>query len=557
MSNNIAARIWSQQQVGYVEQTSVDGDAMSRVSFGVTSSAGASNGTTLIDVNNISGASKTYNGRYWVRILSGTNQGQRKRIVSDDGAGTLTLEGNGFPNQVAISVNYEIWKSPEPVIVVGTSSGATNIVDAHRTDTDSASNSPWVGYYACAISGTQRGLFAKITGCVPGTGTFTVGSGFSGALTAGDVLVLRKFIEARSLKCALTETYEAKPPNRINFSLGDGITGVRGGQVDFSTYITPSGTLAATGTVANPSVLSGLFKACGLPETIDLSGTVDTGSTTTAIKITAGEITNFHVGQAIQYNGNVTFITAMTAGGGSADTLTVSPALPAAPIAATTVYACRGYTKSTSGDYYGATIEAEIDGIRHIMTGCKGNVSGADAAVPNLNFVLMVDDWSREYEPTPFIVGSAYTTTAPVMSSAKAAYASGTGIDIGGFTFTAGVKTVPKNVQGSKGINGRVGYHLSDYACGGTFKEIIASDDKLTADQRWLVRTARDIAVVMGSGGSCCAIRMPVCKQIGEPTPTDAGGLVEAPNVLQAQDAGTASNGTTQVKVPDFGIFLF
>jgi hypothetical protein len=98
--STVAARVWSQQILGYCPHTSVSGETWQFIQAGTTTSNGASGGTTLIDTSGDSGGADTFNGRYWVEIVTGTNKGLWKRVVDDDGAGTLTLENNGYPNRV-------------------------------------------------------------------------------------------------------------------------------------------------------------------------------------------------------------------------------------------------------------------------------------------------------------------------------------------------------------------------------------------------------------------------------------------------------------------------
>src|SRR5689334_8455975 len=128
----VAARLFNQQECRIASHTSVSGNTWQFVKKGTATSSGAADGTTLIDTNGDSGGADTYNGLYWVKILSGTLTGQWSRVVDDDGAGTLTFEDTGFSAQVASGVQYEIWLSPDPVVVVDSSSGETNMVDAGR-----------------------------------------------------------------------------------------------------------------------------------------------------------------------------------------------------------------------------------------------------------------------------------------------------------------------------------------------------------------------------------------------------------------------------------------
>ena len=558
--SSIAARIWEQQILAYCPHTGVSGEAWSLVKRGTTTGAGAANGTTLVDTGGDSGGADTYTGSHWVKILSGSNQGLRKRIVDDDGAGTLTLENNGFPNQVASAVEYEIRLSPDPVVVVETSSGETNMVDATRSEAAINGAAFWLDYYACPITGSRRGKIAKITGFTAGTGTFALAAGLGGALAAGDVVLLRKFLEIGNLALGPTEEYHPRLQNRVNLSRGDGVVGARAGTVGFNTQVVGTGSLAAAASVANTCPTHGLFQACGLEEVVATAAVVGAGSTTTAVTVATGTWERFvKVGMAVMWNGNVSFITAITDGVAGVDTLTVSPALPVAPASGDTLYAGRMYEQSIDADTLGVLIEVEIDGVLTTFTGCKGNVEITDAAVPEFAFTLQADDWTREVEAAPYVPNTALTTTPPVLQSDRIAYLDTTKVDIRGFTSTPGTQVVAKMVQGSGGMNGRSGYHVTGYQSGGTWREIVLSgSENVGRDSAFLARTPYALSVVYGSHGKCMAVRMPVARLIQSPHPESAEGMVEHPAVFEAQDAGVADDGVpTSIKVPNWALHMF
>lgn len=543
--------VHSQQQVAYCPHTSTSGEVWQLVRRGACTSAGASNGTTLIDTGLTVGAD-TYTGRYWIEILSGACKGQWKRIVDDNGTGTLTLENNGFSAQIASAVEFNLWFSPDPVVVVDSSGGATNVVDAVRAEADDF----WNGYWLVVISGTRRGQKAQVTDFTSSTGTFVVGTGLAGALSAGDVCVLRKFIEAE-VTLGVQQEYVARQFNRINFSRGGGIPGARSGTIGLKTHVRPSGSLAATGVKANKPECSGLFQAAGMTETVNTSATVGAGSTTTAVKINTASWENFTIGGLVMYDGNAAFIESMEDGGVGVDTLNVNPPLPAAPASSDTIYASTMYALDTAAAQYGALVEIEIDGVRHTLTGCKGNVSMESGAVPMFNWQLSVDHWIREREASPLTnATSAYSTVAPVLEKDLVAYLDTTATNIGGLTATPGAAVAPRKVQGSTGINGRTSFQTITYAPGGTFRELIsASGDALSQDQYFADQTSRKLSVVFGSHGSAFAVRVPAMRLVETPTPVDEGGLSAAPSVFEAHDAGTATDGASDVqKMPDFSL---
>ncbi len=556
--SSIATRVWAQQQLAYFPHTDVSGDSWQFVKKGICTSSGAAGGTTLIDTNGDSGVVNSYDiGTYagkWVHIISGAQQGEWKRIITDSGAGTLTFEDNGFSGQIVSGVSYEIWTSPEPVVVVQSSSGATDCVDARRTD---EVDDFWKNYWMIPITGSRRGEKAQITGSTQSTGTFVLGSGLSGALTAGDVCLLRKFIEPEGLAVNVTESYDPRPMARVNFSRGDGIVGVRGGTVAFSLQATPSGSLSATGSKAGASIAAHLLEAGGLGETIGTSMTVGAGSTTTAVTVTTGTGERCTAGMMVLWNGNATWVESVTDGGAGVDTVNVSPALPVAPAASDVLYATRMYAKSTTGNVRAVGFEWEVNGIRTTVTGCKGNVQVQDGPIVKLNFSFQVDHYTREIEATPYNAASAYVTAAPVRTADRVAYLDSTRYDIGGFTASPNTKVAARQVQGNYGINGRAGFQVTDYDAGGSFRSLSSvATDTLPQELRWSVRTAKKISVAFGGAGSTLGVRAQVAQLVAVPAPANAGGVVDVPEVWQAQDAGTATTNLTTTKFPDFTICL-
>jgi hypothetical protein len=553
----VTAKIYNQALFGYVPHTSVDGETWQLIAKGYTNSAGAADGTTLIDSSSPSGGADTYNGRYWVHLLGGSYRDQWKRIIDDNGSGTLTFENNGFPGQVTSGVAYEIWKSPEPVVVVDSSGGETDCVDAYRTEADTATADFWDGYYLVPITGNRRGKVAEITAFTPGTGTFVLATGLGGALAAGDVCLLRKWVEVSNVSLPKVHDYIKRPMNRVNFAVGDGLLGARSGEVSFTTWVYGSGTLAGADTPANASVLSGLFGAAGLEEAIGKTAQIGAGSTTTAVKVVTGKWENLTIGQLVQVNGNIRRITAQTDGGAGVDTVTVSPALPYAPASGDLLRGMRCYQKSTDGDgMYGVTIEFEVDGIRHTMTGCKGSVDLIDGPVVSLSWKFQCDHWMRDNEAAPYYA-SYSTSLNAVLNHERQAWLTTTGVDIEGFTATPGSVHAKRKVQGSEGINGGAGYQLADYNCGCTFNSIVSSTDDLSHDVAYGSRSEYSVLVVYGGHANAFAISIPAARLVASPHPENKDGLVGVMYNLAALDAGTATDpDSTVVKVPDFSFCL-
>lgn len=549
-------RVWKQSLFRLFPHTSVDGEQWQRIGYGVTSGAGAADGTTLEATSFQSGGADAYNGRYWIEILSGTCKGQWKRIVDDD-AGAYTLEGNGFSAQIASGVQFAIHKSPEPVIVVDGAADTTHFNDDYRDENDN----DWTNWWVMPITGNCRGEISRITAFDKtggaSEGLFTVSPAFSQSLAAGDVLKIGKFIEIEITALPDGPEYHARPNSRVNYAVGPGVIGARGTDFSFNSRIYGSGYSAAAGSEAARSDFHALMSACGLDARLGTSSTVGAGSSTTAVKIATGSWENHQIGDLVMHNGNIRRITALTDGAGGVDTVTVSPPLPVAPTSGDTLYAIANYQKSAdAATLYGCGFEVEIDGINTIMTGCKGSIDIMTGNPAEISCKMMVDHWIREYEDAPYNPGPAYTYytgTGSILGKDMMAWADTSQIDVKGFTATNGRKAVARAVAGRYGVNGRAGFHHTDYACGATYREISVDGAELEAENRYLAGTNRALLVQLGAHANAIAIAIPVAHHIGAATPENGDGLVDVPNVLEAQDAGTGTDPDNNItKVPDW-----
>src|SRR3990167_4043039 len=313
-------------------------------------------------------------------MLSGTAIGEMKRIVDDDGAGTLTIEGEGFTAQIDSGDEYEIWQIPDAGVgVVDSSGSATDVVDATKSEADIDAVDFWQHYYMIPISGGQRGRIARVTSCVAATGTFVVGSGFTAALTAGDVFLLRRYVEVGNFDPGFAQEYLPRPMNRVNFATADGTIGAQGsGQLSFEVQIAGSGSVVGNAATPDPTPLDALIECVGLAKVIGTGTLATAGGSTTSVEITTGTHERFEIGQMIIHKGNATFITDKTDGAGGDDVLTVAPPLPVAATAADLISPTRMYKKTITADVRGCVIDWALDGIRHTFFGCKGNVEFVD-----------------------------------------------------------------------------------------------------------------------------------------------------------------------------------
>ena len=558
----VGSRVWKQVLCRIFPHVSTDGEDWQKITTGTATSNGSAGGTTVISTGVISGAADAYNGRYWIEMRSGTCKGQWKRIVDDDGAGTYTLENNGFSAQIDSGDEFAVWKSPEPVIVAdGAGGGAglttTTLDDDYRDEDDDF----WNGMYLMPITGTLRGQIKQITDFDKTGGAqeglFTFGA-FTAAPAAGDVFLLGRFLEIEV--SALPDQYEyiPRPMSRVNYSIADGSTGSRGGDFAFKTRVHGSGTLAAADAEANKSVLDPLFSAAGLEVSAGSSATIGAGSTTTAVKVLTGKWENFVIGQCVEYMGNIRRITAQTDGGAGVDTITVTPPFPSAPVSGQVLHACRTYKKSVDAvALYGCGIEIEIDGVRTIMTGCKGNLELIHGPAIEFSWSFSVDHWTIEYEDAPYNPWSAYSGVEQIQGRDMWAWIDTTQVDIKGFSAYVGREIAARSVGGRYGANSRAGFHHTGYMCGATFTEIMADGAELEAINDFTSRQYYALMVVYGAHADAVAVTIPVGRYTQYPVPKNGDGLVEATRVLQAQDANTSTNPDgTIIKIPDFAISL-
>jgi hypothetical protein len=558
---SLSVRVANQVAFGYVPHTTVSGENWQLIAKGATADTSK---TAVSDAAITSGGADAYNGKYYIRFTSGVNKGEWSRIVDDDGSGAYTVQG--FSTTTSAGDTFEIWKSPEPVVVAEGTPSTTTFSDDTRDEDDNF----WVDYYAVPITGNLVGEIQKIsafdkTGGAS-EGLFTVASAFSQAPAAGDVILLRRFLEVGNVSNGCTFAYEPRRMNRVRFGRGDGQLTVKSGTFGFSTDLYASGATVSAGTNAKASPLSGLLTACGFEETIDSSSNINSSSTAGAVKLDSGSWENHSVGNAVVASGELRFITDLTDGGAGTDTVDVSPNLSFAPAASDIAHACRVYTPTTDAVTLGVVLDYDVDGVRTIMTGCKGNVTlNMSENKVAMEWSFNVDHWVRYNSSTtePYASASGYyPSQVPVLSSDRVFYVdagSETKLDVSGLTASLNVETSARSVQGSSGINGRSGHNVVNLDPTLTFRELMGATDELLADNRFLQRDSLEVVLVLGGHENSAGIRIPVGRIIADPRPEDENGLVSTPSVVQAQDAGTATRtGATAaiVRVPNFALAL-
>jgi len=551
---SVTSRVSQNASLAFVEHDPGNSEETWQLVFSAMTN-GAGTATTVVDSQRASGSANTFNGRYWVRMTGGANKGLWKRIVDDNGTGTLTLEGAGFPAAPGTLTGYEIWKSPEPVVVVTSAASGLSFADTARDEADDF----WNGYYIVALSGALRGEKSEITDFASASGTFTVGTAFSAAPSAGDVFALRQYVDAKSVNNGLSQAFNERPVHRLDGSRGDGSVGVKSGTFGFDAPALPAYKIGST--VVQPP-LGGLIKACGFKlvnSNLATGSAMASGSTTTQIELDTGTWEDFSIGTVVNIRGEQAYITALADGAGSEDNMTISPALGVAPGVLTAMWRTINYRRNRradDGDYGCVTIVHEVDGIRTTMTGCKGNLTISGDADLTFSFEFQVDHFIREYAPAAHYSGDAYDSYTPIQATERRCYFGATAVELGGISASLGNTVVPRKVQGGYGINGRAGFGHSAVNPGLTARKLMstASGEELDHDERWFSRTSQDLMIFWGTkvlGG--CALRIPVARLVAEPKPEDDEGLQVTPFVFEAMDAGTTTDPDgTVVKIPDF-----
>lgn len=523
-----------------------------------TSGAGAANGSTLVDATRDSGAADTYNGRYWVRCKSGANAGIWKRVLDDDGAGTLSFEGisdsDGFPNQVANAVDYELWKSPEAVIVVDSSGDASTIVDAVRDEP----NDYWEGHWIQPLTGNRRGEIQRCSNFVSSTGTFTLDDAFTGVLAAGDVCVLRRYIDVSNIRNGLTQMFNPRPINRLDGTKPDGSVGAKAGTFGFDARV--QGGALVGGSMVQPP-LAPAIQACGFTEERSgYGGNTQASCTTTALKVDTASWEYYYISALLSVLGEMAFVTAMTDGGGADDTITISPALGVAPDSGAYIGESWNYRRNRraeDSDYHACTIEYETDGVRYLMTGCKGNLTISGDGELVFGFDFQVDHWIREVQPSCVDdLSDVYSTRTPVQAHERRCYINGSAVELGGISASLNNEVAPRKVQGQYGINGRAGFGHAGTNPGITARKLLAvvSGEHLPLDEQWFSRDDLDVMIFWGTHlYHGVGLRIPNGKIVQDPRPEDDEGAQVTPYVIEATNPGsyTDPDGTV-LQLPDF-----
>lgn len=180
--------------------------------------------------------------------------------------------------------------------------------------------------------------------------------------------------------------------------------------------------MAGSGTAGTAPGYDSLMRACGLSRTLlaTTHGGTAAGATTNTITLAAAASASNDT-----YNGQVVRIASGTGSGqarvitaynGTTKVATVSPAWSTIPTGATySIDAQASYVPRSTG-FESATIYFSVDGVRHRMTGCRGNLSiqMTNKQIPVFSFTLTGIYNAVTDTADPAAVYTAFRTPLPV-----------------------------------------------------------------------------------------------------------------------------------------------
>jgi hypothetical protein len=335
-------------------------------------------------------------------------------------------------------------------------------------------------------------------------------------------------VPGEEMSIAVDQEFIARAAQNDTLSLQSGVIGGKGGKITFKTPLVGLSTAAASDVAAAPYPWqTKLMQAAGLTEVLGSGGTTAASShTTTSIVLASGDGANFQAGMLCGiYNGavlEVRYITAI-----STDTLTVTPALSAAPAGAggAVVYGAAHYIPADQADSDPGTITfvAKMDGYEYTCTGCKSpapKLSATRGGRPMLEWAFEVDSWTLT--TTSGTLPALPASVDLVALSAPFHWGTGaTSTPTPEFSFDPGATLSPK--LSTEGTNGRSGFVVTDY------KPVLAAKPYLASAFRtdFAAKTARTAMWQCGTTHAGAFVFAAENAQINKfPGETDVGGNV-------------------------------
>lgn len=325
--------------------------------------------------------------------------------------------------------------------------------------------------------------------------------------------------------------------------------GQKGGTVAFKIPLHGLATAGASGVAAALDPwLDALIKACGYSVNLD-TGTaviaVPTGTTTTTV-VEVDSAATITVGTLVMIAGEIRLVTATNTAG--TDTITVTPALSAAPAGATVVYAS-ATALIDDADYEPTTCAFawKHNGDEVTLLGCAGTlkVEPYDAGTrPMLSLEFQVNSWANTTNKTD--VPTSVTYRSPLLAKRNSGDTTGSCL-LWGSTATplASSKTgfdpaltlSPK--PSDSGIEGRIGWAVTNEAAMFDVTPYSAQSTYYTDYEAGTNRTA--VLQLGNAAGAAFAIAAEQTQIMDLPGEADVGGIRGSSLKLRVRNPTTAN----------------
>jgi hypothetical protein len=536
---------------------------------------GTATSTTVVSAALIGSAATNYVGCL-IHALNGQQKGQR-RVALAFNAGTDTLTVAAWDGTAYDVTDFELWVIPTPFVVASGAGTAGNpgppvVPSVSAADVSGrpgrASTENWSGtgqpsrYCLLGLSGANVGRIALITGWAANNFTLEAFGAWAAGAT-GDLYVPVKLLLQHGGEMALgdmTQLHLDREFVKGHQEQYEGTMGPRTGAISFALEVQGPTGVSSGATLATRATEAGDVLDSMMTENRDGATAISgAGSTTTAITVTTATGTQadgrVRIGSAVLVDGEVAFVTAMVDGAGSADTMTVTPALGAAPVAGRAVQGGVCYTP----------LYPETGHRTHGFWLLKGGSLWRRlyGAMPNIKLEGMLDEeiprWMMEwkadghyshgagavdfgaflYATERFPLG---TRRVPRPGRASLVKLNGTSIGARAFTLDLGYTIESKGVV--TGLDKTEGMFVNKRLTKGTLSVWVESNANIERFERG---AKMELVVQSGSTqGETLAVWMPKVQWTGAPVAKESGGLVhEIPfKVLESEITGNDGSGT-------------
>lgn len=305
------------------------------------------------------------------------------------------------------------------------------------------------------------------------------------------------FVHAQDITVKLERKVIERPLQNNTITRNTHTMGGYKSTLTFKTEMRGTGTAAASTVAAIDGEVGKLLKAVFGTQDKDTGSLVSgSGSTTTTIDVTAGQGSQFSIGNLVGV-GLSTGIEVRRITNIATDTLTVTPAFSGAPANGNTVYAADNFRLADSG-HGTVSFVAKGDGREFCLTGCMGSVKFGGITAdgrPMFDFNFMGDGWSETTKASLPAATDSYTNYAPtVVGSPCYISTSATGLTIAEFDLDLGNKIVEQ--PSTAGTNGRATYVVTGRDIKGKLKAFF-NTTQLTS-----FKNATEVPILMQVGST-------------------------------------------------------